>query len=68
MKKDAAATAKVAETFIPAVSFTGYPDGKTPVQFIAGVESAPVPAEFAQLMRDKGLVADAKTTEEAAGG
>ncbi|MCD2183337.1 hypothetical protein [Rhizobium sp. GN54] len=45
-----------AETFVPAVSFTGYPDGKTPVQFIAGVESVPVPAGFAQLMRDKGLV------------
>lgn len=45
-----------AETFVPAVSFTGYPDGKTPVQFIAGVESAPVSAEFAQLMREKGLV------------
>ncbi len=45
-----------AETFVPAVSFIGYPDGKTPVQFIAGVECAPVPAEFAQLMRAKGLI------------
>jgi hypothetical protein len=49
-------TETAAETFVPAVSFTGYPDGKTPVQFFAGVESAPVPAEFAQLMREKGLV------------
>lgn len=49
-------TEAAAETIVPAVSFTGYPDGKTPVHFIAGVESAPVPAEFAQLMREKGLV------------
>ena len=49
-------SATTAETFVPAVSFTGYPDGKTPVRFIAGAESAPVPAEFAQLMREKGLV------------
>lgn len=46
-----------AETFIPAVTFDGYPDGKTKVTFRAGVESIPVPAEYAQLMRDKGLVA-----------
>lgn len=45
------------ETFIPAVDFTGYPDGKTKVTFRAGVESIPVPAEFAQLMRKKGHVA-----------
>jgi hypothetical protein len=45
------------ETFIPAVDFTGYPDGKTAVAFRAGVESIPVSKEFAQLMRDKGYVA-----------
>jgi hypothetical protein len=46
-------------TFLPAVTFTGFPDGdhRNPVLFKAGVESAPVPEEYAQLMRDKGLVA-----------
>lgn len=50
--------AAASETFIPAVSFTGYPKGKTPVEFKAGVESIPVSPAYAQLMRDKGLVAD----------
>jgi hypothetical protein len=46
-------------TFLPAVTFTGFPDGnhRHPVLFKAGVESVPVPEAFAQLMRDKGLVA-----------
>lgn len=43
------------ETFVPAVTFDGYPDGRTKVTFRAGVESIPVPPEFAQLMRAKGL-------------
>lgn len=45
--------------FVPAVTFTGFPDGdhKHPVLFKAGVNSPPVTEEFAQLMRDKGLVA-----------
>ena len=51
-------------TFIPAVTFTGYPDDKTPVLFRAGVESEPVTEAFAQLMRDKGLVAIQKPSEE----
>ncbi|MUZ53025.1 hypothetical protein GOZ97_07405 [Agrobacterium vitis] len=63
---DAASTAAPTETFVPAVSFLGYPDGSTEVHFVAGVESAPVTAEFATLMRAKGLVADSKTTNEAA--
>lgn len=43
-------------TFIPATGFVGYPDGKTPVRFQAGVESPEVPAAFAKLMAEKGLV------------
>lgn len=50
---DAASTAAPTETFVPAVSFLGYPDGSTEVHFVAGVESAPVTAEFATLMRAK---------------
>ncbi|TWD58089.1 hypothetical protein FB480_101844 [Agrobacterium vitis] len=61
-----AAPAATSETFIPSVSFRGYPDGITEVHFKAGVESAPVPPKFAALMRVKGLVADTKTTNEAA--
>lgn len=51
-------------TFMPRASFTGFPDGVTPVQFQAGVESIPVAPDFAQLMRDKGLVADDEPTTE----
>ncbi len=45
--------------FIPAQTFIGFPDGnhKKPVKFKTGVESEDVTEEFAQLMRDKGLVA-----------
>lgn len=53
-------TKKVEETLVtfkPAVSFDGYPDGKTKVRFEADVESVPVPETYAQLMRDKGHVA-----------
>lgn len=46
-------------TFTPSETFTGYPDGKTPMLFKAGVVSQPVAAEFAQLMRAKGLLAAA---------
>lgn len=53
-------------TFIPAVDFTGYPQpyetNKKGVEFKAGVESIPVPESFAQLMREKLLVADKKAT------
>lgn len=52
------------ETFMPAVDFTGYPDGKTAVAFQAGVESIPVSKEFAQLMRDKGYVAPDETAAD----
>lgn len=57
-------------TFTPAETFTGYPDGKTPVLFKAGVESQPVSEAFALLMREKGHVAAGThlhaPTEEAA--
>jgi len=46
-------------TFVPAEDFTGYPDGKK-TAFKAGVESQPVPAEFAALMREKGHAAPAR--------
>jgi hypothetical protein len=42
--------------FIPEVSFTGYPDGKTKTKFTAGTKSAPVPADYLELLREKGLV------------
>ncbi|KQS79827.1 hypothetical protein ASG25_21805 [Rhizobium sp. Leaf384] len=44
-------------TFTPSETFDGYPDEKTKTRFTAGVESVPVPETYAQLMRDKGLVA-----------
>lgn len=46
------------ETFIPKVNFLGFPDGKTKVNFTAGVESIPVPPEYAALIRAKGLASD----------
>lgn len=47
------------QTFIPAISFMGYPDGveAAPVDFVAGVESRPVTADYLYLMKSKGLVA-----------
>ncbi|QIO64776.1 hypothetical protein [Rhizobium leguminosarum] len=54
---------KYKHTFIPAVSFTGFPnDVKT--HFTAGVESEPMPADFIKLMRAKKLTQDAPVTEE----
>ncbi|MCV9960730.1 hypothetical protein OIU34_02360 [Pararhizobium sp. BT-229] len=56
-------------TFIPAISFTGYPEEDTkPVKFTAGIESVPVPAEFIALVRDKGYIDESagKPTEEKA--
>lgn len=41
--------------FTPAVPFTGYPFDAE-VQFVAGTDSVPVTEDYAQLMRDKGLV------------
>ncbi len=47
-------------TFVPAVDFLGFPEGsgRRGVKFKAGQESIPVSREFAQLMRDKGLVSN----------
>lgn len=45
-------------TFVPAIDFLGYPDGKTRIDFKAGEESPPVPAEYAALIRSKGLAVD----------
>lgn len=50
-------TAPATETFVPSVSFTGYPDDVHPVEFKAGVESIPVSPQFARLIRAKGLAA-----------
>jgi len=41
-------------TFIPSVTFDGYPFGEK-VTFRAGVESIPVPEDYAALIREKGL-------------
>lgn len=43
-------------TFMPVQNFTGYPFGQK-VEFVAGVESIPVPADYAELMRVKGHAA-----------
>lgn len=48
------------ETFVPTVTFTGWPNGfnkanREGVTFLAGVESIPVPAKYAALIREKGL-------------
>lgn len=61
-KAAAEAPAKAAaamQTFIPAISFMGYPDGvnAAPVDFVAGAESRPVTADYLDLMKSKGLVA-----------
>ncbi len=54
---------KKKQTFTPTVSFTGYPDDiKT--HFTAGVESAPMPADFVELMRAKGLTGEAPVANE----
>lgn len=42
-------------TFIPKRDFLGFPDGKTGINFKAGVESIPVSPEYAALIRSKGL-------------
>lgn len=55
--ENAAAESAALVTFTPAEDFTGYPDGKTKVQFKAGIESGPVTEDFALLMREKGHVA-----------
>lgn len=49
-------------TFIPAVSFTGYPDGKK-MQFTIDVESEPIPADYLDLLREKGLVDEKRSSK-----
>jgi hypothetical protein len=46
------------ETVVPKVDFLGFPWGGRGTPFKAGVESAPLRKSYAQLLRDKGLVAD----------
>ena len=56
-------------TFVPAITFTGYPQpyktNRKGALFQAEVESEPVPQSFVDLMREKGLVADKKSTAQA---
>ena len=52
-------------TFIPKVTFTGYPDGVAEVFFEAGKESAPVSPDYLLLLKEKGLVADDQPTDDA---
>ncbi len=56
-KKEPAPAPKLV-TFTPKVDFLGYPNGKTGVNFKAGVESIPVTPEYAALIRKKGLASD----------
>lgn len=46
-------------TFIPAKNFSGYPDGKKRIDFVAGTESVPVTEEYAQMLRENGLAKSA---------
>lgn len=55
---DAKSALPATETFVPSVSFYGYPDGETEVFFEAGKESIPVSPEYAALIRAKGLAPD----------
>lgn len=43
--------------FIPAVSFDGYPDGKTKVTYVADVE-AEAPSKYVKHLKSKGLAAN----------
>lgn len=47
-------------TCVPLVTFDGYPFDPTgsPVRFSAGRESIPVPADYIDLLKSKGLVSD----------
>lgn len=57
-------SAEKTATFFPSASFTGYPGGEK-TKFLAGVESAPVPASYLDVLRAKGLVSEtAITTKE----
>lgn len=53
------------EAILPLTDFRGDPwetGDKNAVAFRAGILSSPVPAEFAQRMRDEGKAAGSKTT------
>jgi hypothetical protein len=63
MSRKKAEPADEMEVVVPLVSFLGYPDDKTPMDFRAGVKSAPIPAEYAALLRSKKLVPQTGTTE-----
>lgn len=43
-------------TFVPDHDFEGYPDGRTPVWFRAGVKSDPVPVAYLETLRAAGRV------------
>lgn len=45
-------------TFIPRLSFDGYPDGLNIVHFIEGETSIPVTRDYLELLKSKNLVAD----------
>lgn len=47
---------------IPHEDFTGYPHGKE-VLFHKGVESEPLPADYAELLREKGHIRPIKSAE-----
>jgi hypothetical protein len=64
MKKAAATVSAQTETFTPAHDFAGYPFGRK-VDFRAGMESIPVPPEFAKLCREKGHVAQTNSAPDA---
>lgn len=53
------------ETVVPLVDFLGFPFGGRGVNFVAGVESDPMRKTYAQLLRNKGLVADTSTKADA---
>lgn len=49
-------------TVIPHEDFTGYPHGKE-MLFHKGVESEPLPADYADLLREKGHIRPIKAPE-----
>jgi hypothetical protein len=58
-------------SFVPAVSFLGFPDDVAPVNYLAGAPAETTP-EYLKLLKSKGLVADPATsalasTKDAAG-
>ena len=55
MTKDVPSKADTLVSFIPNQTFTGYPDGKTKVEFVLGKASPPVTEAYARLMVQKAL-------------